>query len=58
MNEMIGLGPYQSCENRGSLVFGLRWCRWVWGLDKGLEGLGGVMSVRVVSLDYLCSWQV
>ena len=23
---MIGFGIYQSCRNRGSVVFGLRWC--------------------------------
>ena len=27
------------------------------GLDQGLGGWGGVMSVCVVSLDYLCCWQ-
>ena len=31
MDEMIGFGLYQSCENRGSVgrvsVFWLRWCR-------------------------------
>ena len=32
--------------------------KWVWGLDEGLEGWGGVMSVRGVSLDYMCRWQV
>ena len=41
-------GLYQSCENRGSVgrmsVFWLRW--------------SGVRSVCVVSLDYLCRWQV
>ena len=31
---------------------------WVSGLCQGLGGWGGVMSVCVVSLDYLCSWQV
>ena len=31
---------------------------WVGGLDKGRERWGGVMSVRGVSLDYLCRWQV
>ena len=42
-------------------VFGL-WCgvsgEWVGGLDQGLEGCCGVMSVRVVSPDSLCTWQV
>ena len=28
------------------------------GLGPGSEGVGGVMSVRVVSQDYLCRWQV
>ena len=31
---------------------------WVVGLDQGRERWGGVMSVRGVSLDYLCRWQV
>ena len=31
---------------------------WVCGLGQGLGGLGGVMSVCVVSLDSLCTWQV
>ena len=47
-------------------VFGLRWCgtlggvggHWIGGLDQGLEGWGGVMSVSVVNPDYLCRWQV
>ena len=30
----------------------------VWGLGQGLAGWGGVMSVGVVSLDYLCRSQV
>ena len=28
------------------------------GLEQGMEEWGGVMSVRVVSLDCLCRWQV
>ena len=28
------------------------------GLGQGLGGWGGVMSVCVVNLDYLCRWQV
>ena len=38
---------YQSCGTRGSVgrVFWLRLCRWVVGLDQGLEGCGGVMFV-------------
>ena len=31
---------------------------WVGGLDQGLEGWGGVMSVWVVSMDFLCIWQI
>ena len=49
VDERIGFGLYQSCGNRGSVgrvsVFWLRWCWWVGGLDQGLEGWGGVMSV-------------
>ena len=30
----------------------------VGGLEQGLEEWGGVMYERVVSLDYLCRWQV
>ena len=39
-------------------VFGLR--RWgvVRGLDQSLEGWDDVMSVRVVSPNFLCRWQV
>ena len=54
MDERIGFGLYQSCENMGvldvCLCFG-RACaggiggEWVGGLDQGLEGSGGVMSV-------------
>ena len=53
MDERFGFGLYQSCGNRGSVgrvsVFWLRWCMWVGGLDQGLEGWGGVMSVRCES---------
>ena len=56
MDESIGFGFYQSCGNRGNVgpvsVFGFRWfrwSRWVRGLDQGLEGRGGVMSVRYES---------
>ena len=55
MDERMGLELHQSCGNRGSVgrlsVFWLRrWCGWrMWGvgrgLDQGLEGWGGVMSV-------------
>ena len=31
---------------------------WVVGLGKGLGGCCGVKSVFVVSVDYLCLWQV
>ena len=31
---------------------------WVGGLDHGLEGWSGVMSVLGASLDSLCKWQV
>ena len=72
MNVTNGLGLLQSCVNRGSVgrvpVFGLRWCgccRWgagsgecVGGLDQGLEGWNGVMSVSAVSPDSLFRWHV
>ena len=67
MDERIGFVLYQAFENRGSVrrmsVFGLRcygWCKWGGGtgLDQGLEGRCGVMSVCVVSPDSLCRWQV
>ena len=49
MDEKIGFGLYQSCGNRGNVgrvsVFWLWWCRWVGGLDQGLDGWGGVMFV-------------
>ena len=38
-------------------VGGVCWER-VGGLDHGLQEWGGVMSVRVVSLDSLCRWHV
>ena len=65
LDERIGFGLYQSCGTKGSVgrvsVSGLQWCgwwRWVGGLDQCLKGWGGVMSVRVVSPDSLCRWQV
>ena len=67
MDEIIGFGLYQSCGNKGSVgcvsVFVLRWCVWCsWGvgmrLTTGSGRVCGVMSVRVVSLDSLCRWQV
>ena len=62
MDDRIGFGLYQPCGNRGIVgrVFWLRWCGWgvCRGLDQGIEEWGCVMSVCVVSLDYLCSWQV
>ena len=48
MDERIGLGLYQPYGNRSVgcvSVFWLRWCRWVGGLDQGLEGWGDVMSM-------------
>ena len=63
----LGLGFTQSCGNRGSVgrvsVFWLRWCGWcMWrvgrGLGPGSGEWGGVMSVCVVSLDYLCRRQI
>ena len=45
MDERIGFGVYQSCENRGGVgrvsVFGLQWCRWRVGRGLG-PGSGGV----------------
>ena len=38
MDENIGFGFYQSCENRESAgrvsVVGLRWCRWEVGMGR------------------------
>ena len=50
MDEKIGFGLYQSCENRESVarVSVLRWwCRWGVGrgLDQGLEDWDSVMFV-------------
>ena len=47
MDERIGFGLYQSCGNMGSLghVSVLVAVVYVGGLDKGLEGWVGVMSV-------------
>ena len=46
MNERIGFGLYQSCENRGSVgrvsVLVLRWCRWGVGRRIG-PGSGEVL---------------
>ena len=44
-------------------VFGMRRCglclgRVGGGLGQGLESCGGVMSVCIVSMDYLRRWQV
>ena len=39
----LGLGFTNPVGTWG--VFWLRWCMWVGGLDQGLEGWGGVMSV-------------
>ena len=46
MDERIGFGLYQSCGNWGSVGRCGGICvEWVGGLDQGLEGWGGVMSV-------------
>ena len=45
MSEKIGFGLYQSCGNRGSVGIVFWLCGWVGGLDQGLEGWGGVLSV-------------
>ena len=54
VDERIGFGLYQSCGNRGNVgrvsVFGCGGVggvggEYVGGLDQGLEGWGGVMSV-------------
>ena len=65
VDDRIVFGLNQSCGNRGTVgrvsVFELRWCgwcRWGWGLEQGLERWGGVMSVWVVSPDYVCRWQI
>ena len=52
--ERIGLGIYQSCRNKGSVghVSVLRWC--LGSVYVAWASEGGVMSVCVVSLDYLC----
>ena len=43
---MRGLGWGFTMGSVGRVsVFWLRWCRWVGGLEQGLEGWGGVMSV-------------
>ena len=57
VDKRIEFGFYQSYRNKGSVghVFGFRW---VGGLDQGLEGWDGVMSVCVVSLDSLCRYKV
>ena len=56
----IRFGLYQSCRNKGSVghvsVFGYCWEEWVVGLVKDLGGV--VTSMCVVSLEYLCRWQV
>ena len=50
MDERIGFGLCQSCDNRESVRRVCLGCggvgrEWVGGLDHGLEGMGGVMSV-------------
>ena len=63
VGERIGFGLYQFWRHMGKVgyvsVFWLRWCGWCWGewmggLGHGLRGWCGVMSVCVLSLDYLC----
>ena len=53
VDERIGFGLYQSCENKGDVCLCLG-CggvvcvvcgEWVGGLNHGLEGSGGVMLV-------------
>ena len=64
VNERIGFGLFHSCGNRGSVgrvsVFELWWCMWAvcMRIGPGSRGIGGIMSVWVVSPDYLCRWQV
>ena len=46
LDERIGFGLYQSCEDKGSVghvsVFWLRWCGWCrWGVGRG-PGSGAV----------------
>ena len=66
MGSRIGFGLYKSCENRGR-VLGMCLCLGCGSVgDVGREWVGawtrvrraGVMSVRDVSLDSLCRWQV
>ena len=47
-------GVLDVCFGCGGIVGG----EWVGGLDQGLEGWGGVMSVWGASLDSLSRWQV
>ena len=65
VGERIGFGLYQSWRNRGKVeyvsVFWLRWCGYCWGGGvvcgwsfPRSRRVGGVKSVFVVSLDYLC----
>ena len=67
VDETIGLALYQICGNMGSVGRVLGLCcggvgdvggEWLWGLDQGLVGWGDVISVWVVTPDYMCRWQV
>ena len=52
MDERIGFGLYQSCENKGSVgrvsVSWLRWCGW--GVDRGLGPESGEMVLCLCEL--------
>ena len=56
--ERIGFGVYQFWRNMGKVgyvsVFGCGGVGGEWVVGLGQRGWGGVMSVCVVSLDYLC----
>ena len=58
--ERIGLGVANTGGTSGKWDVSVFWLRWCWRgrLCPSLGGLGGVMSVCVVSLDYLCWSQV
>ena len=58
MSDRIGFGgtwgKWDMCLSFGCGGVGGVGREWVGELGQGLEGWGGVMSVCVVSLDYLC----